>query len=130
MSAPSTSALLIATLDPLLEGTAFTNGQSGVPPDPVEAALLRPGRSASLTWCAPTPVFRDRHPAARAALDPEHPDGCTDLVVDVDEAGRLVRAELEMLDIGRDLHGRPVEEALPVLAHRLRALLVAPARED
>jgi hypothetical protein len=110
MSAPVVN--LEAAIRPALVGTAFdgVRDDNGSP-------------SSSVLWCAATRAFRERHPEVPEALDLEHPDGCTDLIVSVDAEGRLEQASLEMLDLAPDLVGRPITEALPVLVDRLRQLL-------
>jgi hypothetical protein len=101
---------LAAAIRPALVGTAFeiTRDQ---------------GDRSYLLCCVATATFRERHPGVPEALDLEHPDGCTDLIVAVDPDGRLEQARLEMLDLAPDLVGRPAEDALPELASRLRQLL-------
>lgn len=74
-------------------------------------------------WCAATRELMRRHPAATAPLDVEHPDGCTDLWVHVDASGLLETAFMECLDLDDGLVGRPVEEAMPVIARRIAAVL-------
>lgn len=110
----STSALLTAALDPVLAGTAYNDSR---------VSDTRPGRSAYVLLCTATRTFRARHPDVLAPLDLEHPDGCMDLIIEVDEDGRLVRAELEMVDLAGDLLGQPIEGALPVLVERIAELL-------
>lgn len=108
----TTSPRLVDAIQPVLAGTAFDRAQGG-----------DSGGGAYLTWCTPTTTFRDRHPDVPEALDLEHPDGCTDLIVAVDRDGRLERASLEMLEVAPDLVGQPVEDVLPDLVARLRRLL-------
>ena len=113
----TTSALVVATLSPVLEGTVFDKPQTGEPP-PELAPTPRP-RSAGVIWCAATTEFVRRHPTVTAAVDVDHPDGCTDLSVYVDEQGLLERAFMECLDLDDGLVGLPIEEALPAIATRI-----------
>ena len=103
---------LAAAIRPALVGSAF----DGVRDDNASP-------SSSVLWCTPTRTFRERHPGVPEALDLEHPEGCTDLVVTVDADGRLEQASLEMLDVAPDLVGQPVADVLPDLVARLRELL-------
>jgi hypothetical protein len=96
---------------PAVAGSAFDRGEE------------QPVASSSLLWCTPTRTFRERHPDLPEALDLEHPDGCTDLIVAVDAEGRLEEARIEMLDVAPDLVGRPAADVLPELAARLRRML-------
>ncbi|GAB6984746.1 hypothetical protein [Nocardioides pyridinolyticus] len=82
-----------------------------------------PGRSAYLIWCVGSPKFRARHPGIPHALDALNPDGCTDLIIEVDGDGRLTRVDIELLTVADDLVGRPIEEVLPEVADRLDGLL-------
>ena len=106
---------ITATVRPALAGTAFAGARA--------QGGSRPDGAASLLWCTPTAELRRRHPGVTAAVDVEHPDGCTDLTVEVDGDGRLVRADLELLEIAPDLVGTPAPAALPLVADRLRSLL-------
>lgn len=103
---------LVDAIQSVLAGTAFDRAQGG-----------DAGCGTYLTWCTPTRTFRERHPGVPEALDLEHPDGCTDLIVAVDRDGRLERASLEMLELAPDLVGHPIEDVLPELVERLRRLL-------
>lgn len=103
---------LVGAIQPVLAGTAFDRAQGG-----------DAGGGTYLTWCAPTRTFRERHPDVPEALDLEHPDGCTDLIVAVDQDGRLEQASLEMLQLAPDLVGNLIEDVLPELVERLRRLL-------
>lgn len=107
-------ALLEGAFASVLAGTAFDGGRDECAHSTGNPFLFR---------CAPTPRVRELHPRATAALDAEHPDGCTDLTVAVDDRGRLERADLELLEIAPDLIGRPALEVLPELVERLRRLL-------
>ena len=110
----STSALLTAALQPVLAGTAY---------DGRMVSDTRPGKSDYLLLCTATRNFRARHPDVLTPLDSEHPDGCMDLIVEVDDDGRLVQAQLEMLDLADGLLGQPIEDVLPVLVARIAELL-------
>ena len=115
-----TAAIVLDAVEPVIAGTLFED-------DTVNNADARsrsfPGRSAYLIWCVGSPEFRVRHPGLPDALDSLHPDGCTDLVIVVDEDGRLTRVDIECLSVADDLAGRPVEDVLPEVVDRLRELL-------
>ena len=112
----SSSALVRSVLEPLLVGTVYESEGQATPDD-------RPGPAANLLWCAPTRDLLSRHPHAIAALDVDHPDGCSDLMVDVDAEGRLEDAAMECLDLGEGLVGLPIGDALPELARRIADVL-------
>ncbi|WP_243060303.1 hypothetical protein [Nocardioides sp. SR21] len=112
---PGTAQLIITALDPVLAGTVFDGPQGS-----------GSAGGSSVIWCAASADFRQRHPSLTDAFDDLHPDGCTDLGIYVDGDGRLDRATLESMDIDDGLVGRPIEDALPVLAERLRDLLSGP----
>ena len=120
-----TAALVLDAAEPVITGTLFED-------DTVNNADARsrsvPGRSAYLTWCVTSRRFRERHPSVPEAVDIEHPDGCTDLVIEVDEDGLLIRVDLECLPVADDLAGRAVEDVLPEVARRLGELLHRDAR--
>lgn len=109
-----TPALIADLLGPVLAETAF-DGMLGTGD--------RPTRGAYVLLCASTRSFRERHPSATAPLDPAHPDGCIDLVIEVGDDGRLDAADLETMPLDDGLVGQPIEDALPVLAERLREVL-------
>jgi hypothetical protein len=113
---PGTTTLVWTALQPVLVGTAFDDDHSGPPYD--DGA-----RGTQVLWCAATRDFVLRHPGVTAAVDTAHPDGCTDLVVDVGTEGRLEDAAMECLDLGDGLVGRPIDDALPELVRRVRDLL-------
>jgi hypothetical protein len=113
---PGTTTLVWTALQPTLEGTAFGDYLPNPPRD--DGAT-----DTQVLWCAATPEFVRRHPTVTAAVDAEHPDGCTDLVVDVDDRGNLDGAWIECLDVDEGLVGRPVADVLPELARRLTRVL-------
>jgi hypothetical protein len=106
---PADAADIAAAVGPALAGTAFDVPGQGGP--------------SSVLWCVHTPRFRERHPDLTEALDHQHPDGCTDLTIEVDAEGRLSRFDIEMLDLGTGLVGRPIEDVLPEVVARLRQRL-------
>ena len=112
-----TRALVWSSIQPVLAGTAFDHGSSSPPAD--EEGHV----SAQVLWCAAAEAVVRRHPAATGAADVDHPDGCVDLVIDVDARGRLDSAWMECLDLDDGLVGLPIDRALPVLAERIATLL-------
>jgi hypothetical protein len=114
------AALVLDAVEPVIAGTAFEE-------DTVNNADARSrtssGRSAHLIWCVGSPKFRARHPDVPDALDSLHPDGCTDLTIEVDEDGLLQRVDIEVFAVADDLAGRPVEDVLSAVVDRLTALL-------
>lgn len=106
-----------SSIQPVLAGTAFGDNFSRPPTDEDE------GPSAQVLWCAATEDVVRRHPGATGAVDVDHPDGCIDLVVDVDARGRLDSAWMECLDLDDGLVGLPIDQALPVLAGRIAEAL-------
>jgi len=113
---PGSTTLIHDALRPVLVGTAFEGYHDGRPDDDG-------GAQAGVVWCAATRDFVRRHPSATAPVDVEHPDGCIDLWVHVDDAGLLETAFMECLDLDDGLVGRPVEEVLPELARRIADVL-------
>ena len=109
---PGSTTLIHDVLHPVLVGTAFEGYHHGRPDDDGRA-------EAAVVWCAATREFVRRHPSATAPLDVEHPDGCIDLWVHVDEAGLLESAFMECLALDDGLVGRPVADVLPVIARRV-----------
>ena len=116
----TTAALILDVVEPVLAGTLFEQ-------DTINNAGARdrsvPGRSAYLIWCVGSSDFRARHPGIPGALDSLHPDGCTDLTIEVGEDGRLERVDIECQSVADDLAGRPIEDVLMEVADRLRELL-------
>ncbi|MGB0099524.1 MAG: hypothetical protein WBP61_04510 [Nocardioides sp.] len=113
-----TTALIEDAVLPRFAGTAF--GRHAIGSSKREGPARR---SAYLLWCVPTSDFRQRHPGVPEALDPDHLDGCTDLVIEVDDHAILRQADLEALDVAPDLIGRPIAEVLPELTDRIAELL-------
>ena len=110
-----TAHLIVAAIQPVLAGTAFDAAQGG--------GGSSYGRGASLIWCTGSVDFRARHPSAVEAFDDDHPGGCTDLSVYVDDAGLVDRAFIEVMSIDDGLVGLPIEDALPVLVQRISEVL-------
>ncbi len=114
----TTSALVFSSLQPVLVGTAFEDYYDEPLADDGSDRL-----SAGVVWCVGTRDFVRRHPTVTAAVDRDHPDGCTDLWVYVDEGGLLESCSMECLDLDDGLVGLPIEQALPVLAERIADVL-------
>ncbi len=117
---PSTAMLVWSSIEPVLAGHRVRGlPLTGRPADDGSAGS-RPG----CVWCAGTRDFLRRHPTVTAAVDVEHPDGCTDLVGRTSTtAVGWTAAFMECLDLDDGLVGLPIEQVIPVLAERIADVL-------
>ena len=128
MGAMGSGRLVSLSLDPVLAPAGFLAGAYG---DDGAGTV-------QVLFCAAHDEFSRRHPRLPQANAQEQIGTCVDLVIDVQADGTLGRLDLEGLSLAETLHrtglvadgdevaeldGRPMAEALPVLAAALKRLL-------